>query len=87
MWTGRVGVARAPLASVVTDANGHAIIRDKISRQTLGSMAGVYREMVNCRMKDLEKRGFIEIRRDGSMMHKARLNSFEQRTAVLSAVS
>ena len=70
-------VARVLMESAVTDVDGHAIIRDKMSRQDLGKMVGASREMVSRVMKDLEERGFIEVRHDGSMLIKARLNSLE----------
>lgn len=38
-------------------------------------MVGASREMVSRVMKDLEERGFIETRSDGSMLVKERLNS------------
>ena len=70
-------VARALLEFAVVDANGDAIIRDKVSRQDLAKMVGASREMVSRVMKDLEERGFIESRSDGSMVVKERLNSLE----------
>lgn len=68
-------VARALLEFAVVDAKGEAIIRDKVSRQDLAKMVGASREMVSRVMKDLEERGFIETRSDGSMVVKDRLNS------------
>ena len=68
-------VARALLEFANVDAQGNAIIRDKISRQDLAKMVGASREMVSRVMKDLEERGFIETRSDGSMLVKERLNS------------
>lgn len=70
-------VARALLEFAVVDADGNAIIRDKVSRQDLAKMVGASREMVSRVMKDLEERGFIETRSDGSMVVKERLNSLE----------
>ena len=68
-------VARALLEFAVVDAKGESIIRDKVSRQDLAKMVGASREMVSRVMKDLEERGFIETRSDGSMVVKDRLNS------------
>jgi CRP-like cAMP-binding protein len=68
-------VARSLLEFAVTDAEGQAIIRDKVSRQDLAKMVGASREMVSRVMKDLEERGFIETRSDGSMVVRERLNA------------
>ncbi|MFC6284601.1 MULTISPECIES: Crp/Fnr family transcriptional regulator [Polaromonas] len=68
-------VARALLEFASQDAEGNAVIRDKVSRQDLAKMVGASREMVSRVMKDLEERGFIETRSDGSMLVKERLNS------------
>ena len=54
---------------------GDAVIRDKVSRQDLAKMVGASREMVSRVMKDLEERGFIETRDNGSLLVKERLNS------------
>jgi CRP-like cAMP-binding protein len=70
-------VAKALLEFSVPDAQGNAIIRDKVSRQDLAKMVGASREMVSRVMKDLEERGFIETRADGSMLVKERLNTPE----------
>ena len=67
-------VAKALLEFSVPDALGNAVIRGKVSRQDLAKMVGASREMVSRVMKDLEDRGFIEIREDGSMSVKAHLN-------------
>ena len=68
-------VARALLESAVPDREGNTIIRDKVSRQDLAKMVGASREMVSRVMKDLEERGFIETRSDGSMWVKDRLST------------
>ena len=70
-------VARALLEFAVEDAEGNAVIRDKVSRQDLAKMVGASREMVSRVMKDLEVRGFIEIRSDGSTVVKDRCNAIE----------
>ena len=70
-------VARALLEFSSHDAAGNKVIRDKVSRQDLAKMVGASREMVSRVMKDLEERGFIETRADGSMLVKERLNSLE----------
>jgi CRP-like cAMP-binding protein len=68
-------VARALLESAVPDREGNTVIREKVSRQDLAKMVGASREMVSRVMKDLEERGFIETRADGSMWVKDRLNT------------
>ena len=68
-------VARALLEFAIVDARGESVIRDKVSRQDLAKMVGASREMVSRVMKDLEERGFIETRSDGSMVVKDRMNS------------
>lgn len=68
-------VARALLESSSEDGDGNAVIRDKVSRQDLAKMVGASREMVSRVMKDLEDRGFVEIREDGALLVKERLNS------------
>ena len=70
-------VARALLEFAVEDAEGNAVIRDKVSRLDLAKMVGASREMVSRVMKDLEVRGFIEIRSDGSTVVKDRCNAIE----------
>ena len=67
-------VAKALLEFSVPDVLGNAIIRDKVSRQDLAKMVGASREMVSRVMKDLEERGLIETRTDGSVLVKAHLN-------------
>ena len=68
-------VARALLEFSSEDSEGNAVIRDKVSRQDLAKMVGASREMVSRVMKDLEERGFIETRLDGSVLVKERLSS------------
>ena len=68
-------VARVLLESATPDREGNAVIREKVSRQDLAKMVGASREMVSRVMKDLEERGFIETRDDGSMWVKDRLNT------------
>ena len=68
-------VARALLEFSVIDSDGNAVIRDKVSRQDLAKMVGASREMVSRVMKDIEERGFIETRADGSVLVRERLNS------------
>ncbi|CAM5791760.1 Crp/Fnr family transcriptional regulator [Ottowia pentelensis] len=59
-------VARALLEFSVEDGQGERVIREKVSRQDLAKMVGASREMVSRVMKDLEERGFIQARDDGS---------------------
>ena len=68
-------VARTLLEFAVVDEHGNAVIKDRVSRQDLAKMVGASREMVSRVMKDLEDRGFIETRADGSMVVKERLNA------------
>ena len=68
-------VARALLEFANPDAMGIMVIRDKVSRQDLAKMVGASREMVSRVMKDLEERGFVETRVDGSMLIKERLGA------------
>ena len=68
-------VARALLESAAGDSAGNTVIRDKVSRQDLAKMVGASREMVSRVMKDLEERGFIETRDDGSLLVRERLHS------------
>ncbi len=68
-------VARALLEFAAEDGAGNAVIRDKVSRQDLAKMVGASREMVSRVMKDLEERGFIETRDDGSVLVKERLHT------------
>ncbi len=68
-------VARSLLEFAIPDKDGLLVIRDRISRQDIAKMVGASREMVSRVMKDLEDRGFIETREDGSMLIKDRLTT------------
>jgi CRP/FNR family transcriptional regulator, cyclic AMP receptor protein len=68
-------VARALLEASETDAEGQAVIRDKVSRQDLAKMVGASREMVSRVMKDLEERGYIETLENNSVLIKERLST------------
>ena len=68
-------VARALLEFAAEGPEGELLIRERISRQDIAKMVGASREMVSRVMKDLEERGFIETRRDGSMLIKERLTT------------
>jgi CRP/FNR family transcriptional regulator, cyclic AMP receptor protein len=68
-------VARALIEAAETDAQGQAVIRDKVSRQDLAKMVGASREMVSRVMKDLEERGYIETLENNSVLIKERLNA------------
>jgi CRP-like cAMP-binding protein len=70
---GRVG--RALLEFGPPDKNDERVIRDRVSRQDVAKMIGASREMVSRVMKDLEDRGFIELREDGVTVIKERLSS------------
>ena len=68
-------VARALLEFAQPDREGHLAVRDRISRQDIAKMVGASREMVSRVMKDLEERGFVETREDGSMLIKEHLTT------------
>ena len=68
-------VARSLLEFALPDREGLLTIRERISRQDIAKMVGASREMVSRVMKDLEDRGFIETREDGSMLVKDRLTT------------
>ncbi|MBL0420934.1 Crp/Fnr family transcriptional regulator [Ramlibacter sp. AW1] len=68
-------VARALLEFAAPDRDGQMAIRDRISRQDIAKMVGASREMVSRVMKDLEDRGFIQTREDGSLLIKDRLST------------
>ena len=68
-------VAHALLDFAQPDAQGHRIIKEKISRQDVAKMVGASREMVSRVMKDLEERGFIEALPGGATLLKERLNA------------
>ncbi len=70
---GRVARTLLEFASVGRD--GLLTIREKISRQDVAKMVGASREMVSRVMKDLEERGLIETREDGSLLIKERLDT------------
>lgn len=70
---GRVARTLLEFASVGRD--GLLSIREKISRQDVAKMVGASREMVSRVMKDLEERGLIETREDGSLLIKERLDA------------
>lgn len=66
-------VARALLEFAQPDREGLMTIRDRISRQDIAKMVGASREMVSRVMKDLEERGFVHTREDGSMLIREQL--------------
>jgi CRP/FNR family cyclic AMP-dependent transcriptional regulator len=68
-------VARALLEFAKPDKDGQMVIRERVSRQDVAKMIGASREMVSRVMKDLEDRGFIELREDGVTVIKDRLTS------------
>ncbi len=49
------------------------VIRSKVSRQDLAKVVGASREMVSRVMKDLEERGMVHTREDGSVVITDRL--------------
>ena len=65
-------VARA-LLDMAEDEGELRVIRNKVSRQDLAKVVGASREMVSRVMKDLEERGMIETRDNGSVVIKPRL--------------
>ena len=68
-------VAGALLESAGQREGEPAVIFGKVSRQDLAKMVGASREMVSRVMKDLEERGFIETREDGSVLVKDHIQS------------
>ena len=73
---GRVAKALLEFAAEnVMNREGHAVIPDRVSRQDVAKMVGASREMVSRVMKDLEERGFIVTRDDGSLLLMPHLDS------------
>ena len=68
-------VAHCLLEAATLNADGEHIIKEKVSRQDMAKMVGASREMVSRVMKDLELRGFTEMREDGSLLIRERLNT------------
>ena len=68
-------VAHALLDLAEPDADGRALIREKVSRQEMAKTIGASREMVSRVMKDLETRGFIETLPSGATLLMTRLQS------------
>lgn len=68
-------VARALLDMAEEAPDGRLLIRRKLTKQDIARMIGASREMVSRVMKDLEERGFIEVREDGTTVIKERLNA------------
>ena len=68
-------VARALLEFSSEDKDGDVVIRDKVSRQDLAKMVGASREMVSRVMKDLEERGYVQTREDGSLLVQSHLGT------------
>ncbi len=68
-------VARALLEFAQPDRDGQLAVRERISRQDIAKMVGASREMVSRVMKDLEERGFVETREDGSMVIREHLGA------------
>ncbi|MFM6986423.1 MAG: Crp/Fnr family transcriptional regulator [Hydrogenophaga sp.] len=58
-------VVRALLDMARQDAAGRLIIRERVSRQGLARVIGASREMVSRVMKDLQRRGLIEVDAQG----------------------
>lgn len=67
---GRVARSLLDMAEQVGDAK---MIRGKVSRQDLAKIVGASREMVSRVMKDLEERGMVHTREDGSVVITERL--------------
>ena len=71
-------VARVLIDGALPAADGSGLVAEKVSRQDIAKMVGASREMVSRVMKDLEERGFVEVRDDGSMqVHAGRLDAIE----------
>ncbi len=67
---GRVARSLLDMAETVGDER---LIRSKVSRQDLAKVVGASREMVSRVMKDLEERGMVHTRDDGSLLITGRL--------------
>ena len=63
-------IAKVLLDLSVSDSEGNAVVREKLSRITLARMVGASREAVSRAMADIVERGLVEIRADGSMLIK-----------------
>ena len=73
---GRVAMALLESAAESSSCEqGHGVIAERVSRQDIAKRVGASREMVSRVMKDLEERGFIETREDGSLLVKDQLRS------------
>ena len=70
-------VASALMEFAGEGAQGNAVIHNRVSRQDMAKRVGASREMVSRVMKDLEERGFIETRDDGSLLVKTHLNALD----------
>ena len=68
---GRVARSLLDMAETVGEAK---VIRGKVSRQDLAKIVGASREMVSRVMKDLEERGMVHTREDGSVVITDRLH-------------
>ncbi|QHJ00278.1 cyclic nucleotide-binding domain-containing protein [Xylophilus rhododendri] len=69
-------VARVLMDGAAPSTEGEGMVVEKVTRQDIAKMVGASREMVSRVMKDLEERGFVEVRDDGSMLlHEGRLSS------------
>ena len=66
-------VARALIDCAREERGGELVVRDKVSRQDIAKMIGASREMVSRVMKDIEDRGYIETRDDGSILIRDRM--------------
>ncbi len=67
-------VARALIDCARQEAGDELVVRDKVSRQDIAKMIGASREMVSRVMKDIEERGYIETRADGSILIRERMS-------------
>ncbi|MEO8280565.1 MAG: cyclic nucleotide-binding domain-containing protein [Ideonella sp.] len=67
---GRVARSLLDMAETVGEDK---VIRSKVSRQDLAKVVGASREMVSRVMKDLEERGMVHTREDGSVLIANRL--------------
>ena len=65
-------VARS-LLDMAESVGEDKVIRSKVSRQDLAKVVGASREMVSRVMKDLEERGMVQTREDGSVVVTGRL--------------
>lgn len=69
-------VARALMELGKANDDGTFVTQSRVSRQDVAKMIGASREMVSRVMKDFEERGMISRQEDGTLLVRARIQSF-----------